>query len=329
MMHEPHRAKPHKLRSIGLVCCMMIGLSAVGLKHAAAAEPMVVPGTTVTMAPPEGFVAAADFAGFLDMEKQGSFFVAEMPGAALVQLSALFADEDLAERSFATKGITITGREEIETAAGETVPLLHGTQAANGVVLDKWMALYGGEKTVMITFQIPQVNALDVETTKAVFASVSTGAAPAIDDKLSALPFEIKAVEPFRVVEVLGGGSVLMMAGDKDVDPDGLQPMVVVAVSQARGNMSNLAAVAERSLRETAGFEAAEITAKEETTFAGMDGFVLKGTYDDEGIKKNFVQYIGVKEGRALRLVGTVVVEKADELKDTIDEIAASAEFKD
>ncbi|MFK0206329.1 LpqN/LpqT family lipoprotein [Agrobacterium sp. NPDC090283] len=328
-MIEPFLAKPLKLRMIGLVSCAMIGLFAVGLKHTAAAEPTAVPGTTVTMTPPEGFVAATDFAGFLDMENQGSFFVAEMPGAAFVQLSPLFADEDLAKRSFATKGITITGRQEIETAAGETVPLLHGTQAANGVVLDKWMALYGGEKTVMITFQIPQDSALDVETMKTVFASVSTSAAPAIDDKLSALPFEIEAVEPFRVVEVLGGGSVLMMVGDKDVDPEGLQPMVVVAVSQTHGDMSNLAAVSERSLRETAGFEAAEITAKDETTFAGMDGFVLRGTYDDEGIKKNFVQYIGVKEGRALRLVGTVVVEKAAELKDAIDEIAASVELKD
>lgn len=329
MMNEPLRAKARQLRLIGLVPCIMIGLSASGLQYAVAAEPMAVPGTTVSMTPPEGFVAATDFAGFMDTEKQGSFFVAEMPGPALVQLAPLFADEDLAARSFAAKGITIAGREEIETAAGETVPLLHGTQAANGVVLDKWMALYGGEKTVMVTFQIPQGNALDGEMMKAAFASVSTGAAPAVNDKLSALPFEIEAVEPFRVVEVLGGNSVLMMAGDKDVDPDGLQPMVVVALSQARGDMSNLAAVAERSLRETSGFEAADITAKEETTFASMDGVVLKGTYEHKGIKKNFVQYIGVEKGRALRLVGTVAVEKADDLKDAIDEIAASAEFRD
>lgn len=329
MMNEARRAEPLRLRLIGLVACMIIGLSASGLQYAAVAEQMAVPGTTVTMTPPEGFVAATDFAGFMDGDKQGSFLVVEMPGAALVQLSPLFADKDLAAQSFATKGITITEREEIDTAAGDTVPLLHGTQATNGVVLDKWMALYGGEKTVMITFQIPQEHALDVETMKTAFASVSTGAAPAVDDKLASLPFAIEAVEPFRVVDVLGGASVLMMAGEKDVDPERLQPMVVVALSQASGDMSNLAAVAERSLRETAGFEAAEITAKEETTFAGMDGCVLRGTYDDDGIKKNFVQYLGVEEGQALRLLGTVVVEKADELNDAIDEIAASAEFRD
>ncbi len=328
-MNKSGGAEPLKLRSIGLVSCMLIGLCLSGLQHAKAAEPTAVPGTTVTMTPPEGFVAAADFAGFMDIEKQGSFLVSEMPGPALVQLSPLFADENRAAKSFATKGITITGREEIETAAGETVPLLHGTQAINGVVLDKWIALYGGEKTVMITFQIPQENALEPQTMKAAFVSVSTGVAPAIDDKLSALPFEIEAIEPFRIVDVLGGASVLMMAGDKDVDPQGLQPMVVVALSQANGDMSNLAAVAERSLRETAGFKAAEITAKEVTAFAGMDGLVLQGTYEDDGIKKNFVQYIAVEDGRALRLVGTVVVERADEVEDAIDEVAASVAFRD
>lgn len=328
MMNEGLRAKTSKFRLIALVACVAIGLSTVSPKQAAAVEPMAVPGTTVTMTPPEGFVASTDFAGFVNAEKQASFLVAEMPAAALVQLSPLFADQDLAAKSFATKGITVTEREEIETVAGETVPLLHGTQAANGVVLDKWMALYGGEKTVMITFQIPEEHALDAETMKAAFASVSTGAAPAVDDKLSVLPFEIEAVAPFRVVDVLGGNSVLMMAGDKDVDPEGLQPMVVAAVSQASGDMSDLAAVAERSLRETDGFAAAEITAKEETTFAGMDGFVLSGTYEDDGIKKNFVQYIGVEDGRALRLIATVAVEKADELKEVVEEIAASMEFK-
>lgn len=35
--------------------------------------------------------------------------------AALVQLSPLFAGEDLAAKSFATKGITVAGRQEIET----------------------------------------------------------------------------------------------------------------------------------------------------------------------------------------------------------------------
>lgn len=324
-----NHARLAKLRTIGLSLGVMIGLAASGLHAALAAEPMAVPGTSVTMTPPDGFVVARDFAGFMSKEKQGSFLIAEMPAKALAQLSPLFADQDLAAQSFATKGITITEHNEIETDDGQTVPLLHGTQAANGIVFDKWMALYGGEKTILISFQIPHANALGEDTMKAVFASVSAKAPPTIDDKLVALPFEIKAAKPFRVVDVFAGNSVAMMAGDKDVDPDGLQPMVVASVSLASGDMSDLRAAAERSLRATVGLERAEITTKKETIFAEMSGYILRGTYDDKGTKKTFVQYIGAQNGRTFRLIGMIVTDEAEELEGTIDKIAASVRFKD
>ncbi len=121
-----------------------------------AQDVLQVPGTSVKMAPPPGFAPATDFAGFVNVEQQGSFVIAEMPAEAMSQLAPLFGDQQKAAASFATKGIKVDGQEEIETKSGETALLLHGTQDANGTTLDKWMALYAGEKTVMITFQIPQ-----------------------------------------------------------------------------------------------------------------------------------------------------------------------------
>jgi hypothetical protein len=318
-----------KLLTAGLSFAFSVGAYCADVAPAIASEPTAVAGTTVTMTPPEGFVPATDFAGFANLEKQGSFFVVELPAEAMGTVSKLFKDREVAAKSFAIKGITVTEREEIKIANGEMVPLLHGTQKVGSIVFDKWMALYGGKKTVLITFQIPQENALDRRALKAVFASVSTGLAPSLQEKLAVLPFKIEAAGPFRIIDALGGSSVLMTAGDKDVDPEGLQPMIVIVVAQASGDISNLEALAESNLRSMRGFQTAEVTARKETTFVGTDGYLLKGTYDDKGKKKSFLQYFGVKGARAICLIGSADEKQLVTLQATIEKIAASVALRE
>lgn len=310
----------------------MIGALATSLwfNEPTQAQEFKVPGTSVTMTPPAGFTPATDFAGFANLEKQGSFVIAEMPAEAMQQLSGLFGDQQKAAAGFATKGIKVETQVEIETKSGETVPLLHGSQEANGVTLDKWMALYAGEKTVMITFQIPQETAIDAEAVKAAFTSVTTGAAAPVNAQTSSLPFEIEAARPFRVIQALAGASVLMMAGDKDVDPEGKQPMAIAAYSKTSSTGADLAATAEATLRATKGLATANVTSKEETTFAGSDGIVLQGTFDDKGIKKKFSQSFTIDDqGRVMHFLATASEGQYDEVKDAIDEIAGSIDFKD
>ena len=149
------------------------------------------------------------------------------------------------------------------------------------------------------------------------------------EDRLPSLPFKIEAVEPFRIVEA-DEDSVVLTAGAKDIDIDELQPLIVAAFSQAKGEMSDLAGVAERSLKETAGFEAAVITFGKAVTFAGLNGYVLQGAFDQEGNRKTFVQYIGIgSRERALRLIAVVPVDAFDGLEDAIEKVAATVEFKD
>lgn len=281
------------------------------------------------MTPPEGFVPATDFTGFVNLEKGGSLFVFELPPEAMEQVSTLFDDPEDAAKGFATQGIMVTDREVIKIASGEMVPLLHGTQEQNGIVLDKWIALYGGKKTVLITFQVPQESALDPRVVKTAYASVSTGPAPSLHEQLSVLPFKIEIAEPFNIIDTFGGSTVSMMVGDKNVDPEGLQPMMTVTEAQVSGDLSNLATLAERALRTTTGFRAAKVTMQKETAFAGTNGYLLKGTYNDRGRKKSFLQYLGVKGTRVIRLLGSADEEKFVTLQATIEKIAASVTLKD
>ncbi|MBE1206447.1 hypothetical protein [Aminobacter carboxidus] len=293
-----------------------------------AQEGHAVPGTTVTMTPPEGFAAAPDFAGFAHQEKQGSFLILEFPAEAMGQLATLFANQDTAAAGFAQKGIVITGWEELATDDGNTVPLLHGTQEANGITLDKWMALYGGEKTVMVTFQILQANALAAADVKQAFASISSGEPATETNQLSALPFDIDVVAPFRVIQTLAGSSVLMMAGDLDADPEGIQPSVIVAYSTTQAGVE-LKGTAEAALKETDGFETAKIETHELVDFANIEGSLIKGTVIENGKTKQFSQHVAIEEdGRVLRMVSRMDEAQVEQAWPAVEEIASSIYFK-
>lgn len=320
--HGPHRW----LRIAAVLVATTITLISTPLS---AEGPVSVTGTSVTMAAPPGFKPSEEFAGFAHFEKEGSFLIAEFPAAALAELSALFNDQKRAAADFAKQGVTIASREELKTAAGATIPLLRGSQEANGKTYDKWMALYGGEKSVMISFQIPHENALDEAAMKAAFASVSTGAAAGVESQVSALPFEIEPHEPFRIVQTIAGTAVLMTVGPNDADPEGKQPMIIAAYSRATTSGQDLMQTAEATLKAVKNFENINVVSREKIDVAGEDGTALRGTADHSGTKKSFVQYFTISDGRVLNFIAMAPESEFEGFSDAINRTAGSISFKE
>lgn len=306
------------------------GLAALAMHAGVAFAQVAVPGTSVTMTPPEGFAIAGGFTGFESVEKQGSFLIAEFPAEAAPQLGGLFADQNGAAAAFAQKGITVESREEIDNADGDTIPLLRGSQEANGVTLDKWMALYAADKVVMITFQIPRDNALDEDTMKAAFASVKLAGASSEaqgDPRLAELPYELDIAEPFRLASVTSNTGVLLTVGPKDVDPEATQPQIVVTYTETSAPVGELKA--HTTILMNAVGDDVTIETQEETIFADLDGISSHGVFSENGVKKNFVQLVAVAEsGAVINFMGTAAQDKYGELKDAIEEIAASVAVK-
>jgi hypothetical protein len=287
-----------------------------------------VEGTTVSLVPMRGFVPATGFAGFANEPMQGSVVVTELPADAHQQLAPLFADVEAARIRFETQGVRINARDEIDTAAGR-VPVLVGTQGVAGERYRKWIAIYKGAKTVMITVQAAEPASLDTAEVKTMLASVSLGAAPTLSDKLEALPFVVEPRAPFRVVDTLGGSAVLMVVGDLDVDPTGAQPLLVVAYQVSATPARALEAAAERVLRLTQDFEAAQIETREQTSFAGAAGVVLSGIHAPRGTSKRFAQYMAIGNGRFIRMIVSADARAFAELQPIISAIAKSITFKD
>ncbi len=323
MRVQPSLHITHLVRLLGSVVCVFALLAGVN-----AQAPQPVAGTTVSLVPMPGFVPATGFAGFANEPLQGSVLVAELPAEAHPQLAQLFADVAAARTRFAAQGVRITAREAIETAAGR-VPLLVGTQQVAGELYRKWIAIYKGAKTVMITVQAPERAALDTTAVKTMLASVSLGGAPTLADKLAALPFLVEPLAPFRVVDTLGGAGVLMVVGDLDVDPAGVQPMLIVASQLSATQALALEAAAERLLKQTKEFEAAKIEARELTAFAGSPGILLTGTHSPRGRSRRFAQYMAMSgNGRFIRMIVSADARAFAELQPTIAAIAKSVAFK-
>ncbi len=133
-------------------CCLLPLL--VGCKAPPAPPVQQVPGSLVRMAPPVGFLPAPNFAGFVTADGQASILVAELPADSAPVVATLFNDLPSARQHFATQGVEVDRLHAI-VADGIAVPVAVGRQAAHGRVFDKWVALYQGDRTVLVTVQAP------------------------------------------------------------------------------------------------------------------------------------------------------------------------------
>ncbi|MGE8320469.1 MAG: hypothetical protein ACN6O3_17085 [Comamonas sp.] len=292
---------------------------------AAQPAPMAVPGTSVTMAPPAGFALATGFAGFSAADSPSSILLAEMPPQAYAQLAPLFADAQAGRSTFATKGIAVERRTTIATAAG-TVPVLVGSQAAHGQNFRKWMALFRGDKVVLATVQAPADGGPAEAEVLRSLASVRLGPAASPQQALDALPFKIEAAAPFRVLNTMTGAGVTLTAGAKDVDPEGRQPLIVVASSlSAPASATEPATLARSLLVQTHGLEQASNPRQESVDFAGTRGVVLRGS-TPQG--RHFVQYLSLWPGqRYIRLVA-LLPDGDPAVQAAVDTIAASVAWR-
>lgn len=308
----------------------MGGLLIAGLTaNVQAQERTAISGTTVSLTPLKGFTPSAKFAGLENVEAKASVLVVELPPEAHPQLLALFTNLETAKTNFAKQNITIDDAEDIETAAGKG-HILTGQQALGAATFDKWIVLLKGAKTVMITVQAPDDSDLDGDDVVAMLKTVSLGTEPTLDQKLAALPFRVRAAEPFRVVDTFGGLGVLMTVGPLNADPKGQQPMLIVSY-QTGGQVApgQLAAVGEKLLSTTRGFEKAEITKRDTVAFSGdTNGAMLSGKITEGTVAKRFAQYIGLgSDGRFVRMIVSADEATFPTLEPAIKAVADSVAF--
>lgn len=325
IFHHMSENRAPTFKQLACVVLLLIGALGQGPAHAQAPAVQPVPGTTVSMTPPAGFAPAAEFSGFKDRENTASILIAEFPAEAYPQLSTVFGDLELARKAFEAKGISITALKRIDTSSGPAL-FLSGTQTAGTAHLNKWLALLKGEKTVLITLQATGASALTEAAAQKAVESTTLGSVPSLQEKVAKLPFTIEAAPPFRIVDTIMGSGVVLMAGDKDIDPEGKQPMLVVAADlSGRGASGDLAQTARALIAQTEGLKAATIEAERPVRFAGHDGIVLSGRMPDG---RRFSQFAAAGPQRFIRMIAFVPADRVDDTRAAIEAVARSIAFK-
>ncbi len=266
----------------------------------------------------EGFKPVSNFAGFAN-QKKGSILVAEMPEEAYASLSQLLGNIDAAKTNFAKRGILVDRLEEIATAEGGKAPLLTGSQTSGDTTYDKWMAVFKGPRTVLITVTSPQSNKLDSSAVRTMMESVSVGRQGTLSDKLAALPFTATATPPFRIVDSLAGAVLGMTVGDKDLDPTRSQPMLVIAMVDDPAELENNPKAA-RSLGNP------QIESRKQVNFAGISGILLNGRCEGH---RRFSQYMAVThDNRLITMVFEAPESSFDGLTPAVEAISGSVAIK-
>lgn len=290
----------------------------------AQAAPTAIPGTSVTLDPPAGFTVADNFSGLQHSQSGSSITINELPLEAYEEISTIFTTEETATEALLRQGIAIEDYRLLEVGESQ-VPLLRGSQRADSGEVTKYLTLFKGETTVLITFNIIDPDRVTPEMVETTVASVVLAAAPTIEDKISQLSFSFNTAAPFQIFDVLGGSAVLLSL-QKEPDTSGLKPMVIIARGQNRIYTRDAADISEDLLRGTRGFSLANIVQETAVEFAGGSGYLIEAQIEELTV----FQYVHVPEnGRYIRLLATGEHDLLANVLPAVEDIAASVTVRD
>jgi hypothetical protein len=302
------------LRRRGTALAILLALAAPA---AAAAQPQPVPGTRVTLQPPDGFIPAERFSGFQRAEENASIVV--------VQLEAPFTEMEgrLTDGAFAEQGMRVRGSEQLSVDSLRA-RLVSVTQEARGEAFDKWALMFGdGEVTVIVTAAYPQrlAGSLSEPMRRAVLSARLGDRAPA--DPLAGLNFRIDEGPRLRIAQRLGNMLLLNETG-RIPNPGPSSPFLVVGVSIAPVDLGDLEAFSRRRITQTVSFSQISNVTGSTVTIDGSPAYELFADAVETGSSMRVRLYqVVVAEGTHYHLIqASVSVESAAEFIPEFQAIA-------
>lgn len=247
----------------------------------AAADRINVPGTRVDMDPPDGYVLATDFPGFISSNPRSTITVVEVP-SSFIELTQRYDDDGLRR-----EGIAVSDRRQFERDGLRAV-IITGEENADSRPLIKKMFMTG-----------------DVAESLVVTASYLKKDAPRIADSLEhtlrnllwdssrlldhfdGIGFRLKEIPGLRVATRVSNSIIFTRDGTL---PDQYYTGQMLIVGWSKGDVTKIGdkrAYAEKRFRDVALLLKAHIDNTESVTRDGVDGFetVGKGTHRHLGFE--------------------------------------------
>ena len=288
------------------------------------AEPIFPTGSAVGLEPPPGMTVSSRFSGFEDRERGASIVIVEMPAEAYDEVQGRFTAEGLKPT-----GIAVGERRDLQVPGGRAI-LVRGAQKAGGLTFTKWIILAGAPtRTAMVTAQVPEGvrNLYTDDVVEAALRTLAFRAAPSTDERLAALPFRIGDFAGFRVAQVLAGSAVALTEGPRDIDPEAVQPSLIVA--------SSFAGAVPESERESFGIKALRSLAQiRDVRVVGQRSFEADGAVWNEveamaanpgnGAPLRVLHTVRFGPNGYVRIIGMARAEQAPALTERFRQVARS-----
>jgi hypothetical protein len=293
----------------------------LGLLPLAQGQLVRIPRTSVTIAPPPGFKVARAFTGLENTANGSSIRISELPPEAYAELAAAFASPKTAASRFASQGIRITRVEQL-AVRGSRVPFAIGGQRVDGKDIVKYMAVIGGPETgastVWVVFDVADPSSFRRSDVETVLESITVGRAPTVDDEVARLPFEFRAVPPFRIADA-DESSVLLTASG--AEPSGTKWEIVIERAATSARPMETPQLNEKIMRSLPDFGDAVVTEQGPAEFVGGQGHYLAAVGGDRTV----LQFLRVlPNGRYVRLVARGETSALESAREAVAEIAAS-----
>jgi hypothetical protein len=275
----------------------------------------LVPGTHVSMAPPDGFTPSASFTGF-EHSCGASIVVAELPASYLSLVG------ELTDAALKTQGIAVRARSD-ETVDGRQGTLIIGLQEGGGIQFTKIFVITGSDRlTAMVTGNLPASLCRPEAETAMRDAELGMAFDPdAAPDPQAGLFFSLTPTPPLLFAGTISGGGIyntsgLVPSADKD------EPSLIVASSLGAPAGPNLESTLAMGLKGLATVSGVVIDSIESRTVAGLPGAVAVGSGQRTSTSTPlFIYAVLLDEGSLgyVLLLGTCPADLAGEWEDRFE----------
>lgn len=256
------------------------------------AQAVRVPGTHVTLAPPDGFSAASQYPGFERAEAQASIMVTELPVPAGEMIRSMTGP------ALATRGMAlISARDALIDQ--RPARLLHVRQQSSAGPVLKWMLIAGNAKTtVMIVGTFPDGSTPAIgEAIRASLLTTSSATAAAAPSAFEGLPFQLT---PTPALKLAGRVSNMLMFTESGTPgtPGSTEAMYIAGHSIGRGQVGDTRAFAEARAKQTTSARAVHNFTGREMQVDHADAYELEADASD------------ARSGRAMRLYQVIIPDE-------------------
>lgn len=194
--------------------------------EAGAADAMFPTGLRVGLVPPSGMVRSTNFPGFVDVEKKAAILIGEFPAEAYAEVEKGLTANAL------KPGFVSESREPVTLRAGKGV-LIVGQQDTQGLAVRRWLLVAevdGITALVSVEVQRASVEAATDATIRSALDSLTVRAAVPNEEQLALLPYNLKDLAGFRIVQAMANGGALLTDGPKNSVELAEQPLILITI---------------------------------------------------------------------------------------------------